>query len=107
REVMRDQALPPDVVLVDADVLRAEVEDLEALARRERPQAGHAQLDHEAAARLEMGGGVFEARDLRILRRQVADRVEDDVGERKRPVDLPRREVADRDLDLLPTGLLA
>ena len=81
--------------------------DLEPLARGKRPQSRHADLDHEAAARLEVRGDVLEARDLRVLRRQVADRVEDDVRERERAVDLRRREVADRDLDLLPAGLLA
>ena len=49
-----------------------------------------------------MGGGVLEARDLLVLRRQVPDRVEDEVGERERAVDARGREVADRDLDLAP-----
>ncbi len=101
---MRDQALVLDVALVDSDVLGAEVEDLEPLARGKRPQSGNADLDHEAAARPEVRCNVLEARDLRVLGRQVADRVEDDVRERERAVDLRRREVADCDLDLLAAG---
>jgi hypothetical protein len=36
-----------------------------ALAGRQPPQVGHADLDEEAAAGLEVRGGVHEARDLR------------------------------------------
>src|SRR4249919_4271537 len=104
---MRNQALVLHVVLVDSDVLSTEVEHLEPLARRKRQPTASAELDREAAARFEVRGDVLEARDLGVLRRQVADRVEDDVRERKRAVHLRRRKVADRDLDLVPTGLLA
>ena len=45
--------------------------------------------------------------DLRVLRRQVADRVEDEVDERERPVDARGREVADRDRQLRAAGLRA
>jgi hypothetical protein len=44
-----------------------------------------------------MGGGVREARDLSVLRSQVEDRVEHDVDERERAVDLRDRHVADLD----------
>ncbi len=54
-----------------------------------------------------MGGGVLEAGDLRVLGRQVPDRVEDQVREREGAVDLRRREVTDRDPDVLGTRLLA
>jgi hypothetical protein len=50
-------------------------------------------------------GHVLEARDLRVLGRQVHDRVEDEVGDRERPVDPRRRKVADRDGNLRTAGL--
>ena len=78
---MRDQTLAFDVVLVDPDVGLAEVENLKALTGRQGAQAGDADLDHEAPARLEVRGDVLEARCLLLLRRQVVDRVEDEVGE--------------------------
>ena len=74
---------------------------------RQPLQVGHARLDHEPAAALEMRGGVLEARDLRVLRDQVEDRVEDEVDERELPVDAGRREVADRDVDLVASRLRA
>ena len=46
-----------------------------------------------------------EARDLRVLRGQVHDRVEDEVGDREAALDRGRREIADRDADLLGAGL--
>jgi hypothetical protein len=48
-----------------------------------------------------MGGDVLEARDLLVLGRQVHDRVEDEIRERERRTDGGRREVANRDADLL------
>ena len=65
-----------------------------------RCSSGHAHLDDEAAARLEVRRDVAEAGDLRRLRRQVVDRVEDEVGEPERAVGARRREVADRDGDV-------
>ena len=93
-----DEPLRDEVELVEAHVLviasRWNTSEGAAAAR-------DAHLDDERPARLEMRGGVREARDLSLLRRQVEDRVEDDVDERERPVDLRRRHVADRDLDLV------
>ena len=86
---------------------RAHVEELERLAGRKPLQPRHEHLDHEAAAGLEVGGDVPEARDLLVLRRQVHDRVRDEVGERERPRDGRCREVADRDADLLRARLRA
>ncbi len=65
----------------------------------------HRNLDHERPARLEMRRGVLEARNLLVLRRQVHDRVEDEVREREGPVDSRRREVADRYLDVFTARL--
>ena len=70
-----------------------------------RCSRGTSDLDDEAAARLEMRCGVLEAGDLLVLRRQVHDRVGDEVGDRERGLDGRRGEVADRDADPLRTGL--
>ena len=86
-EVMRDQPLVRDVVLVDPPVRLAAVEDVEGLAGRKPPELRDHDLDDEAAAGLEVRRRIAEARDLRRLRRQVHDRVEDQVHERERPVD--------------------
>jgi hypothetical protein len=101
--VVRDQALVDDVVLVEADVRRRSRRRPEALARGSA--ARHADLDHEAAARLEVRADVLEARDLRVLRGQVVDRVEDEVGEAERALDAGRGEIADRDRDRVAAGL--
>src|SRR6185312_8214322 len=58
-------------------------------------------LDDEVTAWLEMSRGVREHGDLPVLRRDVVDRVEDDVGERERPIDSRCRHVADLDRDLV------
>ena len=65
-----------------------------------RCSAGIADLDHEAAAGLEVRGDVLEARDLLVLRRQVHDRVEDEVGEprtSRRPVVVAKSPIVDVD----------
>jgi hypothetical protein len=77
----------------------AQVEDAHGLP------AGDADLDDEAASGLEVRGGIGEARHLRVLGRQVADRVEDEVDQRERALDERGREVADRDGQLRPAGL--
>jgi len=105
--VVRDEALVRDVVLVDPPVALAGVEDVHRLARRQPPQLGHADLDHEAASGLEVRRDVTEAGHLLGLRRQVVDRVEDEVGERERAVEAGGGEVADRHGDPLAAGLLA
>src|SRR5919106_3480961 len=64
-----------------------------------RCKLGHADLDHEAAAGLEVRGDAAEVGDLRFLRRQVHDRVEDEVRDRDCPIHARGREVADRDAD--------
>jgi hypothetical protein len=52
-----------------------------------------------------MRGDVLEARDLPVLRRQVHDRVEDEVGDREPTFDGRRREIADRHTDLFRSWL--
>src|ERR687891_840790 len=54
-----------------------------------RCKLGHADLDHEAAAGLEVRGDAAEVGDLRFLRRQVHDRVEDEVRDRDCPIHAP------------------
>ena len=83
------------------------MEEVDRLARREPLEVGDADLDHEAAAGLEVRGRVAEARDLRLLRRQVHDRVVDEIDERERPVHPRRREVADRHADVVAARLRA
>jgi hypothetical protein len=82
-------------------------ENAHGLAGRQPPEARNPDLDHEAAAWLEVGSGVLEAGDLLVLRRQVPDRVEDEVGERERIVDARGREVADRHVDVVGPRLRA
>jgi len=104
---MRDEPLVHEVVLVDPPVALARVEDVHRLAGRKPLQVRHADLDREAAARLQMRGGVAKAGDLLGLRRQVVDRVEDEVHELERPFDARVREVADRHRDPVAARLLA
>jgi hypothetical protein len=52
-----------------------------------------------------MPRGVLEAGDLAVLRRQVEDRVEDEVDERELAVDTRRRHVAGDGLDPLRSRL--
>jgi len=104
--VVRDQALFYNVVLVETEVLRTDVERDESLPGRQQPQLRDADLDHEAAAWPEMRCNVLEARHLPILVSQVVDRVEDEVRERESPLDPRRREIADRDRDVLAPGFL-
>ena len=104
---MRREALSRDVVLVDSPAGGAHVEGVEGLAGREALEPGDAYLDDEAAAGLEVGRDVAEARDLRLLRRQVGDRIEDQVGDRERSVHGRRCEVANRHVDVFATRLCA
>ena len=102
---MRDQALRHDVVLVKAEPRGTHVERPDGLAGWEPLEPRNAHLDHEAPAWLELRGDVLEARDLLVLRRQVHDRVEDEVGDRERPLDRGRGEIADRHADVLGARL--
>src|SRR5207245_2745767 len=56
-------------------------------------------LDHEAAARVEMVRDIAEALDLRVLRREVHDRVPYEVSERECARHLRGGEVANRHID--------
>src|SRR5512132_4718048 len=98
---MRDEALGRCVVLVDPDMRLTQGENPQRLAGRD------SYLDREAAARLELRGNALETSNLRVLRGQVVDRVEDEVHKRKRLADARHREVADRDRDLLAAWLRA
>jgi hypothetical protein len=68
---------------------------------REPPELWDPDLDHEAAARPEVGGHVLEAGDLLVLGRQVPDGVEDQVGDREPALDGGGGEVADGHADPL------
>src|SRR5450759_4613669 len=81
------------------------MERLERLAGWQPLERRNAYLDHEAAAALEVGRDVLEAGDLLVLGCQIVDRIEDEIGERERPLDPGRGEVADCYVDLLGTRL--
>ena len=104
-EVMGREALNGDVVLVEAPAGVADVEGADGLPGRKPPELGDSHLDEEAAAGLEVRRHVAKARDLRRLRRQIRDRVEDEMCEREGPVDGRCREVPDRDADVLAARL--
>ena len=78
---MGDEALFGDVVLVDPPVVLFAAEDAEGLTRWEPPEVGNADLDDEASPWLQMRRRVAEARDLRLLCRQILDGVEHHVHE--------------------------
>src|SRR2546423_1221585 len=99
REVMADEPLRRRVVLIDPGVRVAQVEDTEPT------RTWNTDLDDEAAAGRELCGDVLEARDLRVLCRQVVDRVEDEVREREGLTRACRGEVADGDGDVLAARL--
>jgi hypothetical protein len=99
-EVMGREALRRDVVLVDPPSRLAQMEGAQGLTGRKPPEPGHAYLDDEAAAGREVRRDVTEARDLSRLRRQVRDRVEDQVRDGERPVDPRGRKVPDRHRDV-------
>ena len=96
---MGDQPLRGNVVLVESEMIGADVERAHGLTRREPLELRDAHLDHEAATRLEVRRDVLEAGDLLVLRGQVVDRVEDEVGDGERTLDGGRREITDRDAD--------
>ncbi len=79
----------------------------EPSGRAESAQVRDDDLENEAAAGLEVVGDVAEAGDLLVLRREVHDRVADEIGEGESPIDLRRREVADRHADPVGAGLRA
>src|SRR5919199_1353660 len=103
--VVRDQALPDNVVLVESEMRRGHVEGLKRLAGRKPPKPRYDHLDDEAAAGLEMRRDVLKAGDLLVLRGEVHDRVGDEVRDRERAVHGRRGEVPDRDADLLRARL--
>ena len=70
---MRLTSKSPGVVLLVAEVGRCRGEDPGVLAGREPTQLRDVVLDKEAAAAVEVGGGVGEGPDLLVLGRQVGD----------------------------------
>ena len=94
-----------DVVLVEAQPRRAHGERPKGLAGREPLESRDADFDHEAPARFQVRGDIAEALDLLVLGGQVHDRVEHEVGEPERLADPGGCEVANRDADIVGTGL--
>ena len=91
-----------DVVLIDTPMVLAPGEDVQRLTRWQPLKLRNHDLDDEVAARAQMCTGVTEARDLSVLRRQVHDRVADEVHELEGSIDLRRREITDRDREVVP-----
>src|SRR5207237_3465179 len=89
-----------DVVLADADMGRCRGEDVHRLAGRETLKLRDVVLDHEAAAEIQVRGGVAEALDLLVLRREVRNRVAQEVDEAERLAHSGGGEIADGRLDL-------
>ena len=87
------------VDLVEAEVCRAHIERDDSLARRQ-PLPWRNDDFHEAATRFQTPLDVEEALELRVLRRQVHDRVADEVHEGEGAVHLRGREVADGHIDV-------
>ena len=104
-DVVRAHRLRGDVVDVERPLRRAHVERHHVLPGRQPPQLGHVNLDDEAAAGLQVSRDVAEARHLRLLCRQVHDRVEDQVGDGERPVHPGGGEIADCHADRVAAGL--
>ena len=71
REVVRYNALTQNVVGVQADVAGLAMPDRGLLPGWQLAQLRYPELDHEAAARCEVAGGIAEARDLLGLGEQV------------------------------------
>ena len=84
---------------------RAHIERDDSLARHESLPRRNDDLDHEEAARFQMPRNIEEALDLRVLRRQVHDRVSHQVREGERAIHLRGREVANRHIDVGGTRL--
>lgn len=104
-EVVGTQRLGGDVVHVERPPRRTDVERHGGLARRELAQFGDHHLDDEGATRCEVRRDVAEAVDLCLLGRQVHEGVEDQVGDRERPVHPRGREVAEGHADVPATRL--
>jgi hypothetical protein len=77
------------------------------LARRKTLKVGHVRFDEKKATGLQVIRDVAEARDLRGLRGQVENRVEDEVRDGEGPIDGGSGEVTDRNVNLVTARFLA
>lgn len=96
---MRHCALCDEIVRVETDMVRGYVEGNRLLSWRKLAQRRYARLHDEASFGSEMPGRVAEALDLRVLREEISDRVEDEIDERELPVHARGRHVSDDDGD--------
>ena len=103
--VMGNQTLCRDVVLIESEPGIAHGECSDGFTGWQPLKIWHPHLDHEATTRLQVSSHVLEAGDLLLLRCQIHDRVEDQIGNREKPIDGGRGEVTDRDADLLSARL--
>ena len=102
---MGDEPLACDVVLVESEPLGFHREWPDDLAKRKPLQIRNTDLNDEVATRFEMLGNVAEAADLLVLRSQIHDRVEHEVGKRELPRNRCLSEIALRNADPLGTRL--
>src|SRR5829696_1228592 len=98
--VVGDQSLRRDVVLVEAQPRGAHREGSDGFTGWQPLEIGNRYLDDETPTGLQVRGDVLETGDLLVLRREVHDRVEDQIGNRKTTLNGCRGEVADRYTDL-------
>ena len=86
---------------------RRDGERLERFAWRKALEPRNEHLDDEAAVRLQVRCGILEAGHLLVLRRQVHDRVRDEVDQGEPILDGNRGEVADGNANLPGARLTA
>jgi hypothetical protein len=106
-DVVGAHRLSGGVVEVEGPPAGGDLEGNGVLPARELAQFGRHDLDDEAAAGLQVSRSVTEAGHLGVLRRQIHDRVEDQVGEGEAARHHRGREVADRHADRIAARLRA
>src|SRR5687768_2508381 len=104
--MVRHQTLSADVVLIEAESLRAQVERPDSLPRWQASELGHEDFDDKAASGFEMSSRIPEALDLLILSQEIRDRVVYEISDPELAVHSRRSHVSDRHVDLGGAGLL-
>src|ERR1700722_18027832 len=102
---MRVRDLGGHIVLLEPEMAWSQDERNDGLSRRKPSERGDIQLNHKESTLFEMCGGVLEARDLRLLGREVGDGIGDEIDEPKRSVHFGPGHIANRYVDHLRAGL--
>ena len=74
--VRRERLLDEVGVFLDTGISSVGTERSEVFTGRKMAKGRNAHIDHEPTAEIKVGGGVSETGDLRVLGREVVDRVE-------------------------------